>query len=437
VLLAHGVGDRQDLPIPFELALAGALVALVVSFAALGVLWREPRLGGGLYGTRPLPPWARRTVDGRAWPWVWRLAGLAATVYFLIGFAGPDTAGNPTAGGVYVLFWVGLLPLSLAFGPVWRGLNPLRTTHLLVCLALRRDPRRGLRELPSGLGYWPAAGGLFAFVWLELVAPHRATLPVLGVWLGAYAVAMLAGAAVYGSRWFDRGDAFEVYSAVAGRLAVVAREPGGTLVWRHPFDGIAGLRPAPGLVPFVVVLLGSTMYDSVSNAPAWVRVLQGGWVPPAVAGTAGLVLVTALVFAAYRCATGLAARLGGRSPGEFAGELAHSLVPIAVGYLVAHYFTLFVLEGQHTVALLSDPLGTGANWLGTRAWTVQAFGTSPAGTALLQVTVIVIGHVVGTVLAHDRALRLFDRRTALIGQLPLMALMLAYTAGGLLLLFAA
>ena len=157
----------------------------------------------------------------------------------------------------------------------------------------------------------------------------------------------------------------------------------------------------------------------------------------AVVGTAGLVGVTGLVLAAYLGATGLAGRLGGRPPRECAGELAHSIVPVAVGYLVAHYFTLFVLEGQRTLALLADPLGTGADWLGTRTWTVQAFGTSPAGTALLQVTVIVIGHVLGTVLAHDRALRLFDRRTAVTGQLPLLVLMLVYTTAGLLLLFAA
>ncbi|GIG92268.1 hypothetical protein [Plantactinospora endophytica] len=435
--LAHGVGGRQDLPIPFGLALAGALVALVVSFVALGALWREPRLGADTSPPRPLPEPVQRVVTARAWSWLWRLVGLVVAAYLGLALAGPDTVDNPTAGVLYVLFWVGLLPLSLLFGPVWRALNPLRTLHLLACLALRRDPTRGLRDLPSGLGYWPAAAGLFAFVWLELVAPHRVSLPVIGGWLAGYAVATLAGAVVYGSRWFDRGDAFEVYSDVVGRLAPLARQPDGTLVRRHPLDGIAGLRPAPGLVAFVVVLLGSTMYDSVSNAPFWVRVLQSGAVPAPLVGTVGLALVIGLVLAAYLVATALAARPAGRSGREFAGELAHSVVPIAVGYLVAHYFTLFVLEGQRTLALLSDPLGTGADWLGTGSWQVRALGTSPAGTAMLQVTVIVIGHVFGTVLAHDRALRLLDRRSAVVGQLPLLVLMVLYTTVGLLLLFAA
>ncbi|MDH2425425.1 hypothetical protein [Sphaerisporangium sp. TRM90804] len=438
MLLAHGVGGRQDLPIPFEAALTGAILALLVSFAALGALWTEPRLGASIRYSRPLSAVFQQVASAPAWQWVWRVAGLLAAAYFCLGLLfGPDRAENPTAGVVYVLFWVGLIPLSLLFGPVWRHVNPLRTLHLLACMAVRRDPAAGPRPLPEGLGYRPAAIGLFAFVWLELVAPERVTLPVIGTWLALYAVAMLAGAALYGSHWFDRGDAFEVYSDLIGRLAPVTRRPDGAVAWRNSLDGMAGLRPAPGLTILVVVLLGSTMYDSVSNAPFWVRFVQESALPAPVTGTAGLLAVIGLVLAAYLGATALAGRLGTAPPGKTAGELAHAIVPIAVGYLVAHYFTLLLLEGQHTLALLSDPLGTGADWLGTAGWSIGTAGTTPASVAMLQVTVIVIGHVLGTVLAHDRALVLFPRRTAVVGQIPLLVLMVLYTVAGLLLLFAA
>ncbi|MBP2706152.1 hypothetical protein JOL79_20285 [Microbispora sp. RL4-1S] len=438
MLLAHGIGGRQDLPIPFSAALTGAVLALLVSFVALGTLWKDARLGGDLRAARLLPAAVRRAVRSRAWPWVWRIAGLVAAAYFCVGLIfGPDVADNPTAGAFYVLFWVGLVPLSLLFGPVWRGLSPLRTLHLLACAALRRDPALGLRRTPPGLGYWPACAGLFAFVWLELVAPERATLPVIGIWLAIYVVIMLAGAVVFGAKWFGHADPFEVYSDLVGRLAPVTRRADGLLVWRNSLDGMAGLRPAPGLTVLVVLLLGSTMYDSASNAPTWVRIVQDAPVPAPVMGTAGLVAVIGLVFAAYRAATALAGRWGAAEPGSTAGELAHSIVPIAVGYVIAHYYTLFLLEGQRTVALLSDPLNTGANWLGTAGWTIKALGTTPAGIATLQVTVIVVGHVLGTVLAHDRALALFPRRTAVLGQIPLLVLMVIYTLVGLLLLFAA
>ncbi|NJP25317.1 hypothetical protein FLW53_14155 [Microbispora sp. SCL1-1] len=438
MLLAHGVGGRQDLPIPFSAVLTGAALALLVSFVALGALWKQPRLDAALTAARSVPAALQTVVTAPAWRWIWRVAGLVAAAYFCIGLVfGPDRADNPTAGAFYVLFWVGLVPLSLLFGPVWRGLNPLRTLHLLACKGLGRDPELGLRPLPAGVGYWPACAGLFAFVWLELVAPERATLPVIGAWLAAYAVLMLAGAVVFGSRWFGHADPFEVYSDLVGRLAPAARRGDGVVVWRNSLDGMAGLRPAPGLTTLVVVLLGSTMYDSLSNAPVWVRFMQESAVPAPVTGTAGLLAVIAAVLAAYRAATALAGRWGAARPGTTAGQIAHSIVPIAVGYVVAHYYTLFLLEGQRTIALLSDPLDTGANWLGTAGWTIQALGTTPAGVATLQVTVIVIGHVLGTVLAHDRALALFPRRTAVLGQIPLLVLMVVYTVVGLLLLFAA
>jgi hypothetical protein len=438
VLLAHGVGGRQDLPIPFSAALAGAVIALLVSFAVLGMLWTEPRLGGPLARIRPFSDLFQRAVSSQAWVWIWRTAGLVVAAYFCIGLVfGPDQVENPTAGAFYVLFWVGLVPASLLFGPVWRTLNPLRTLHLLASRALRRDPDAGLRPLPEGLGYWPAAAGLFAFVWLELVAPDRATLPVIGIWLGVYAVLMLAGAVVFGARWFDKGDAFEAYSGLIGRLAPVVRRDDGVVAWRNSLDGMSGLRPASGLPVLVVVLLGSTMYDSLSGAPAWVRFVQESPLPGPVMGTAGLVVVIGLVLAAFFGATALAGRRGATEPRVMAGELAHSIVPIAVGYLVAHYYTLFLLEGQRTIALLSDPLGTGADWLGTAGWTVGGLGNTPASIALLQVTVIIIGHVLGTVLAHDRALVLLPRRTAVAGQIPLLVLMVVYTVMGLLLLFAA
>ncbi len=144
-----------------------------------------------------------------------------------------------------------------------------------------------------------------------------------------------------------------------------------------------------------------------------------------------------VVLGAYLLATRLAGRRGMGEQGRTAGEIAHSIVPIAIGYILAHYFTLFLYEGQRTLALLSDPLMTGANWLGTAGWTIQSAFLTPAAVAMLQVTLIVIGHVLGTALAHDRALVLFPRRTAVAGQVPLLILMVVYTVTGLMLLFAA
>ncbi|MEU7590866.1 hypothetical protein AB0A95_31805 [Micromonospora sp. NPDC049230] len=439
-LLAHGVGGRQDLPITLPQLVVAAALTLVVTFLALGLLWREPRLDRDATGGHPVPRPLARLVDAPPFRWTLRGLGLLAAAWFCLGLlGGPDTADNPSAGALYVLLWVGLAPLSLLLGPVWRALNPLRTAHLLVALAARRDPDRGLRELPPGVGLWPGAVTLFGFVWLELVAPERATLPVITAWLAAYAVVMLVGASLFGAGWFDRADPFEVYSTLVGQLAPIGRAADGVLLWRNPLDGIAGLRPRPGLVAVVIVLLGSTMYDSLSNAPGWLRFSQENGLHPAVTGSGGLLLVLAAVAVAYLLATAAAARIGRADPADaraVPGEIAHSIVPIAVGYVVAHYYSLLILEGQRTVALLSDPLGTGANWLGTADREPYTGLVTPSGVASLQITVIVLGHLVGTLLAHDRALYLFPRARAVAGQLPLLALMVAYTVAGLLLLYA-
>ncbi|MGN6246133.1 MAG: hypothetical protein ACTHQ3_20985 [Motilibacteraceae bacterium] len=435
LVLAHGIGGRQDLPIPFSYALTGAAVAIVVSFAALGFLWKQPRLRGDEAG-RPVPG-LERFADAPATRVALRVLGLMLTGYWLVGLVlGPDLATNPSAGVVYVLFWVGLVPASLLFGPVWRLLNPLRTLHAGLTALLRVDRRNGVLELSPRVGYWPAAVGLFAFVWLELVEPDRATLPVLRTWFGLYAGLHLLLALVFGSRWFDRGDAFEVYSAFIGRLAVVGRRADGRLVMRSPLDGMAGLAPAPGIVAMVAVMLGSTGFDSLSNAPVWFRFVQSGPLPAELAGSLGLVATIVVVGLLLTAASMAAGSLGHAGRRGLPGQFAHTIVPIAVGYVVAHYYSLFVLEGQRTVIELSDPRVTGTdNWLGTAERGVSGALVPATAVAVLQVVAVVLGHVVGTVLAHDRAVRLFPRAEAVRGQIPLLVLMVTYTVGGLYLLF--
>jgi hypothetical protein len=439
MLLAHGIGGRQDLPVPFSFALVGAVVALLVSFVTLGALWRTPRLDGTRAGA-PVPTSVQRFVDASAPRWVLRLIGLVVATYVLVAaIFGPDLATNPTAAVVYVLLWVGIVPASLLLGSAWRLVNPLRTVHLLIAAALRTAPSRGLLSLPTRLGWWPGTLGLLAFTWLELAAPNRSTLPVLRTWFAVYVGVMLLAASVYGSRWFDRGDAFEAYSTLVGRMAPIGRREDGRLVVRGPLQGLDAVRPEPGLVAVVVVLIGSTAFDGLSNSPAWIRAVQGN-VNATLAATVGLLLTVFVFGLAYYVAAALAGALAGplvsASRRELPGLFAHSLIPIAVGYVVAHYFSLFVFEGQRAVIQLSDPLGTGADLLGVGGREVNYGVVSPTAIAVVQVVAVVAGHVVGVVSAHDRAVRLFPARAAVAGQLPLLALMVAYTLAGLTLLFA-
>lgn len=439
VVLAHGIGGRRDLPIPFSYVLIGGALAVLVSFAALLWLWPVSRLRGAAAG-RDMPRWVTATADAPETRWALRVLGLALTGFAAVAAVfGKNDDLNPTASFVYVLFWVGLVPVSLLLGPVWRLLNPLRTLHLGLYALMGRRPREGFLPLPPRIGYWPAALSLLAFTWLELAAPNRDSTSTLITWFGLYALVHLGGALAYGSAWFDRGDGFEVYSTLAAHLAPVGRRDDGRLALRNPLDGLDALVAAPGLVATVSVLFGSTAFDGASASTTWVVHAQSGTLSPDTANALGLLATVVFVGLTFTAALRLAGRItdvtvpGGRR--ALPAQFAHSLVPIAVGYVIAHYFSYLVFNGQQAFILASDPLGTGANLFGTAGRHADYTLVSVTVIALVQVFGVVIGHILGTVAAHDRAVRLFPRRAAILGQLPLLVLMVGYTIGGLLLLF--
>ncbi|MEO6142375.1 MAG: hypothetical protein ABIP19_00190, partial [Dermatophilaceae bacterium] len=124
-LPAHGLGSRQDLPLPFTAVLIGAAMALLVSFVALGALWPEPRLraGAGL----PLPSPVARTLNSLVFKGIWVTLSLLLTAWTVMALVfGVDDANNPVPYVVYAWLWVGLAGLSLIFGPIWAWLNPIR-----------------------------------------------------------------------------------------------------------------------------------------------------------------------------------------------------------------------------------------------------------------------------------------------------------------------
>ncbi|MFI7585590.1 hypothetical protein ACIB24_00780 [Spongisporangium articulatum] len=436
-LLAHGIGGRQDLPLPFGWAVAGAAAAVVVSFLALGLLWREPRIEGRDAG-RPLPGLTRLVSSRGARLAVTVLAGLLL-VYLLLALTGVDSGNNPMPWLVYVYFWVGLVPVSVLLGNVWRRLNPLRLIHRGLLGLARLDPREGAYPLPARIGYWPAAVGLFCFTWLELIYPDNSELPVFRWVIGVYAVVHLFAAMLYGSVWFDRADAFEAWSGLFGRFAVLGRRSAGRgaeVVLRSPLAGLDALRPAPGLVAVVMVMLGSTAYDGLSGSPHWAGWVQQSTLPVYLLPTVGLLGTILLLSGLYVACTELAGLVAGvrRGPGgeSMPVAFAHSVVPVALGYVVAHYYSLLVIEGQRGLPHLLHPRGD----VPVGSVSVWSAPADPNVVVVVQVLAVVLGHVLGVVLAHDRAIRLFPRRAAVLGQVPLLVLMVGLTCTGLVLLFA-
>jgi hypothetical protein len=429
---AHGLGGRLDLPVPIWLFVYGAAIAVIVSFVALAVLWKEPRLEEGGWG-RPLPGALQRILTS---PVVERIVRAISLALFLVVFvaaaAGADATGQNLAPVfVFIWFWVGLAFIHALFGNWWATLSPWDTIARFLGIGDR--PRR---PYPLSWGKWPAAVLIFGFVWLELVYPFAASPRTLAVGMGVYTAITLAGMWVFGGEaWNRNGEAFAVYFGLLSLLAPVTRRKDGRVTLRSVLGGLPSLRPQPGLVAFVMVLIGSTTFDGFSGTTIW-----DGWtaslatVPATLAGTAGLLGVIAIVAAAYTLAMTAASAVAGIPWHPLSVRFVHSLVPIAFAYVAAHYFSFLFLEGQAGIALLSDPFGTGWDLFGTADNAINFALLSAVAVWYVQVAAIVMGHVAGVVLAHDRSIAAFPDGTALRTQYALLAIMVMFTVGGLLVL---
>lgn len=433
----HGLGGAKDLPVPAPLAIAGGTLALVVSFGVLALAWRRPRYDGMRRG-RPLPELGR-VVDSTAFAVLTRVLGLLFfgwTTWALV--AGPDNNNNPALGVFYVLVWVGVVPASLLLGPVARAVSPVRTLHIAFARCLGTNPDRGVLLYPERLGVWPAAIGLLAFVWQELVNPHQVELSSVRLWLLGYAAVMLVGAAVFGSVWLERADPFEVYSDLLAHLSPWGRDEDGELVLLSPLAHLARVVPRPGLVAVVAVLFGSTAFDSYKDSLRWVTFVDGLSSDPVWINT-GALLVFCLVVGLSFTVAARATRLAADDPvrrADLPRLLAHAVVPIVVGYMTAHYLSYFIEQGQQTLVFLSDPMVRGDDYLGTAGLSpVLWLSYHPTVLASIKVVAVVLGHVVGAVAAHDRALTLLPPRHQVTGQLAMLAVMVCYTFAGLYLLF--
>jgi hypothetical protein len=449
VASAHGIVGRADLPIPVWLFSWAAAIVLVVSFVALSALWMTPRLQQQhLRRLFRLPA----VVE-----WLASLVGLALfAVVLYSGFAGAQVAiANFSVTFIYVVFWVGLPILSVLLGDIFRAFSPWRTcARLAVALggALRAAKVDPPLRYPRRLGMWPAVAGLVGFGWLELVyvLPDRDQPSTLAALSLAYFLAMVLGMLLFGvEEWNDRADGFAAYFGLLSRLSALTRDTQGYVCLRRPLSGLTDLPLRRGTVALICTIIGTTTFDGLSNGGLWRQnelSLQspfsdlGFHQVPAIELTysAGLVLCILLIAGIYRLGIiGVASVSSRYDRDELTRTFAHTLVPVAFAYVVAHYFSLLIWQGQAIGYLASDPLGNGANIFGTSTYQINYQIISYAAIWYVQVAALLTGHVGGLILSHDRALVLYrEPQDAVRSQYWMLAVMVAFTSFGLWLLSA-
>jgi hypothetical protein len=456
---AHGIVGKADLPIPVWLFSWTAAIVLVVSFVALSTLWRTPQLQeerrrrlldrGG-----EAPAGTRRSLSGLL---LNRLAGLVGVALFALvlysGFDGAQvTNANFSVTFIYVIFWVGLPVLSVLFGDLFAAFSPWRTCaracRALIGAVAGAGARRAPLRYPRRLGVWPALASLVGFAWLELVYVNRDQPSLLAALSFGYFAVMLVGMLLFGvEEWAQQADGFGVYFNLLSKLSPLVRDEDGFLCVRLPLSGITNLQIRPGTVTLVCALIGTTTFDGFSNGGIWRNnepSLQslfadlGFSQTPALelAYSVGLVLCIVLIVAVYRVGIlGVHSVSRRYDVGELTRAFAHTLVPIAFAYVLAHYFSLLIWQGQAIGYLASDPLGNGSNLFGTSGYQIDYQVISYAAIWYVQVAALIVGHVSGLALAHDRALVMYrDREEAVRSQYWMLAVMVAFTSFGLWLL---
>jgi len=446
---AHGLGGIRNLPVPGWLFLVGGGTVLVVSFLALGVLWKDPRLDEN--GGRRFSPGLERALLS---PWLQLPVRLLSFTLFVLvwtaaAFGTERVSQNIAPTFIYVVFWVGMVVVCIVLGNVWSVLDPWRAVADLVAWVVRglgwsRQPR----PYPERLGIWPAVLVLFAFVALELVYSDPADPRKLALAITLYSVATWSGMLVYGrAPWRTNGDGLAVYFGFISRAALfVSRERDGRteLILRRPLSGLARIERRPGAVAFLAVMLGSVAFDGISRSSWWLRKVydietsfsdvESAERAVMLFNLSGLFIMVLFVALVYTVSVKVAEGVVG-SRAAFSGVFVGSLIPIAIVYALSHYLSLLLIQGQFAIPLLSDPYGKGWNALGTAGFEPNLGLLTPNTTWYAQVTVLVLGHVAALVVAHDRAVALSPSpRVALRTQYAMLTLMVLYTVGGMWLL---
>jgi hypothetical protein len=375
-VVAHSLSATYVSRLPLAVYLVGAAATVALSFVF--VITRDVRAA-------PPAPDAPAGLPPAVVRRGLRAIGLVGWAWIMAqGIAGGSSAGDVASLFLWVYGWVGLAILSAVVGPVWHFLDPFSTLHDLAAWALRRLGIEGWdpAEYPGSLGRWPATLGFAVFVWLELVlVAGPATLWVVVVGYTAFSLAMMAQ---FGrDEWRSRGETFTVWFRLLGRLAPFALADEDGRVRRRPFG--SGLLE-PGWtwadVTLVALAVASILFDGLSQTQIFFDLFGAPGIPEKtllLVGFMGIVVGAAAVVAR---AVGISATGAG-------------LLPIALGYLVAHYLTYLLIDGQRILIAISDPLQRGWDLFGTAFHEPTGAFLPPGLVWTVQLAAVVGGHMLG------------------------------------------
>lgn len=435
--LAHGFGQRIDLPVPLYLYMFGGGVLVALSFILLGFfssslsqrLHEYPRLDLMRYR------WFRVSASRAALlPLKMLLVAILLSALASGIWGNQNPAFNLLPTTVWILFAIGVTFFSAFIGNIWAVINPFKTLYewgetLFRKIGFSWSPQ----PLPETRGVWIAFGLFFAFRWIENVSLMSSDPQLLAVFILCYAFVSFLGMALFGKdEWLRKGDPFSVFFSFLSRFSITEVKDAAVYL-RPPAVGLLHQSASLSETMFILLMLSSVAADGVLTTPIFqnlfTTLLGVGlpWFAVGTAGLAGLFGVFVAVYYAFSFLTKTIVRDSSTTL-DVARRFIYALLPIAIAYEVAHYISIFVVEGQRVLYLISDPFDRGWNIFGTADYQISYTALNLKLLWNVQVGLIVIGHIIAVLVAHALAERYFkDKRNALISQYPMLLLMIFYS----------
>lgn len=421
VASAHGIGEVYKLPIPLHYYLGSAAAAVALSFIGLAV-----------WGKKAQPTTTTPKVISLPWlrPVVKFLRVVALVLLLLTIASGIFGTSDVTRNFAPVYFWIYFLLgyglLSLFVGNLFEKINPWQTLGNWVGRSESASWRR--------VSPFVAPILLLALFWWELVSGSSFVPLTVGAVLLAYTfVSLILGRLT--ADWFADGELFAVFYRFVGTLSPlrISDDERGLVVLR-PSQSLSSGPAGWSLVLLACVLLAGASFDSLKESVMWSNWLEAFGATNSSriwAETVGIILSPLPFLFSYLGVAWLMSRLTGQAGKTFllSRQFVWSLVPIAFGYTLAHNFSLMVVTAPLMGSLISDPFGAGWNLFGTAALGTYNVFLGAKAVWFIEIGLVVLAHIVGVWFAHILASKLFnDEKTVLKSQLPLMALMVGFTA---------
>jgi len=462
---AHGFGERYDLPLPLYMFILGGAVTVAVSFLLISFFMKfEYSIGRSFTISFFDLSKLERLKFYRVL--IFLLKTVSILTFLLVIFTGflgvQKPLENFSVVFVWIIWWVGIGCLVAFIFNIWNILNPWAIVFDWVLRPILKFFNISFTGIYSynfrRYDVLPALVMFILFCWIENVYPNTSSPVFVASLILGYSFVTFLGMIFYGKEnWLNYGETFTVlfgYYSKFSAIDIDENHEGKRKVILRPYGfGLIELKSSSFYSTLLVMfVLSMVTFDGLSETPLWIGVLNlfyssfapifGGYTVLTLT-TIGMFLVPIFFILLYFITCYFMIKLSkanrdrssnwyGKDFLEIGKIFVFTLVPIALAYNIAHYFSFLLIQGQLIIPLISDPFGFGWDIFSTANYKVNIAIINAKFAWFLSLFSIVIGHILSIFIAHKIAFnQVKNIHVVMKSQYPMLALMVIYTATSL------